>query len=369
MAETGKGRRLDSLEAIKGIGAIIIAFVWHYQHFRPEAGSPFSEIFAVSYKYGWTMVEVFFMLSGFGMLLGYENRIIEKSITFEKYLFNRIKRVLPTMLITLVVTTVLELFYIKASGATFVYPNFDVYHFFLNGYLLQNGLLSTAWSFNSPSWCIGVLMTIYVLFYAVVAKFRKYYNELTYVYLGLGLLGCALVINNSNLPVVNILMGRGISCFFIGAVLARIYLRLEKEKHIRKSAIGHTALIVTVICYLLIRFKGAETWGNVQMTVIIGIAPMMILSVLYVPWLRWLMERKPLVYLGRLSFGIYLWHFPVQCIIENLNVYLKLDINYSSKKIWLLYACSTVLLAAVYDRFVYPKAGGLLKRIYVRKAQ
>ena len=67
------------LDAFKFFAACIVAFVWHYQHFGPSSGNPFGRIFAYSYPYGWLMVELFFMLSGFGM---YNFAMIENIIDF-----------------------------------------------------------------------------------------------------------------------------------------------------------------------------------------------------------------------------------------------------------------------------------------------
>ena len=74
------------LNALRFFAAGIIAFVWHYQHFAPEHGSPFASVFRWSYRYGWLMVELFFMLSGFGMFLGYANKIQAHQISFAQYI-------------------------------------------------------------------------------------------------------------------------------------------------------------------------------------------------------------------------------------------------------------------------------------------
>ena len=85
-------RRLTAIDGMKGIGACIIAFFWHYQHFKPQNGSPFFSIFPVSYKSGYLMVELFFMLSGFGMMLGYSERVTGRLIGFREYITKRLKK-------------------------------------------------------------------------------------------------------------------------------------------------------------------------------------------------------------------------------------------------------------------------------------
>lgn len=64
--------KIKSIDGLKGVAACMIAFVWHYQHFAPQAGYPFYCVFKPFYDYGDSVVEIFFMLSGLGMVLGYE---------------------------------------------------------------------------------------------------------------------------------------------------------------------------------------------------------------------------------------------------------------------------------------------------------
>lgn len=43
--------KIKSIYGLKGIGAFVVAFLWHYQHYKPTS-SPFFELFTVSYCYG-----------------------------------------------------------------------------------------------------------------------------------------------------------------------------------------------------------------------------------------------------------------------------------------------------------------------------
>ena len=85
------------LNSLKGFAACIVAFVWHYQHFAPQAGSPLYSLFTVSYQYGWLMVELFFVLSGFGMMLGYGEKVISHAISFKDYMIKRLKKLLNSL--------------------------------------------------------------------------------------------------------------------------------------------------------------------------------------------------------------------------------------------------------------------------------
>lgn len=355
-------RALCCIDGLKGFGACMIAFVWHYQHFTPQAGSPFYILFAPFYDMGDRMVEVFFMLSGIGMVLGYEEKIRSGCITFGEYISKRLKKLFPLMWLTLCITLILQCIYLYKTGTTFTYPNLDVYHFLLNILGLQNGILEVQWSYNSPAWYISVLLCCYVAFYFITRKTRESDNGGGMRYAVTALVGAVIILSGYHLPVFNSLMGRGFACFFIGAILAKVY---QHKNNIYAQRIGYVCLIFLIVVWKLTRCFGYEVLGNLQMSVILGIAPALILCVLFVPWISKLFSLRPMVYLGRISLSIYLWHFPVQCVWKIIDVCFGLEINYSRRIIWLLYAASVLLLSALYEKFLADKvqeAGRLFVR-------
>lgn len=330
------------LESLKGIGACVVAFAWHYQHFSPSS-SPFYNLIPVSYNYGWLMVELFFMLSGFGMMIGYKDKIQNHQISFEEYFIKRLFRLYPLFFITLLIVTFLQFFYIARIGEPFTYPNFDVYHFILNLLCIQDGIVGTEWSFNAPSWCISICLFCYIIFYYCV-YISKRESEIYYKLVILALIGSSALILNVNYPLFNTLMGRGVLCFSIGAILAGIY---EKKNKFNTTMIGHLFLIILVCIYAVLRLGKIEIIGNLQMTFILGIAPLIIMCVLFVPWLKQILEKKPFTLLGSLSIHIYLFHFPVQCFIRILDEYCNLNLNYASKIVWLLYIILVLLVSII----------------------
>lgn len=164
-------------------------------------------------------------------------------------------------------------------------------------------------------------------------------------------------------PVFNSLIGRGLLCFSVGVWLTAIY---EKREVIKSQSLGYVCFAALIALYILFRLKGSGIFGNLQMAFIIGIAPMIIISSIFVPWLNKFLSWKPLVYLGSLSINIYLFHFPVQCFIEIVNRYANLQLNYSSKKVWLMYVALTLIVSAVYKSFVSKRYEPLLKRLLIK---
>lgn len=170
------------LDGLKGLAAFIIAFCWHYNHLNPSFKGAFTKTFPLAYNYGYLMVEIFFILSGFGMMMGYCEKILNKKIKFKDYIIKRIKKIYPVFLFTLILTTIFEYVYLRWIGETFIYPNFDLYHFVLNLLCIQDGIFDGSWSFNSPSWCISICLVLYCILYYVIYK-SKNKNEILYKFL------------------------------------------------------------------------------------------------------------------------------------------------------------------------------------------
>ena len=261
--------RLNCIDGLKGLGAFVIAFVWHYHQFDPQNGMPFANLFGLSYVFGWSMVDLFFILSGFGIMIGYGRRIVEKRTCFCDYILRRFRRLYPTFLISTFTVLILEVLYKYRAGKTFMYPNFDIYHLIRNLLLLQNGILGTDFSLNAPSWCISISMVCYCLFYLVLSRVREV-RHAVYCFCFMFMLGVAIIASEISAPVFNSQMGRGLAGFSIGVVLAVLYE--NRDKCIRIPMINEARSLnlsnsVAVVVYEALRqtgFSGLKNFGELH---------------------------------------------------------------------------------------------------------
>lgn len=342
--QTGKTKtNTVCLDVLKFAAACIVAFVWHYQHFAPTEGSPFADIFVFSYPNGWIMVELFFMLSGFGMVLGYAHKLLNHEISFGKYMRRRLDKIYPLFFFTLILVVILEFIYKAKVGETFVYGNFDLYHFFLNLVLCQDGLFVTHWSFNAPSWCISICFILYIILF-IVFYHSKDITAAIYKFSGLGVLAAILLCLGWNYPFFNALVARGLICFSIGVILAYLY---QNEERINTKIIGYFSFIVLMASYIMFRNNPIGI-NNLQLLFILFLSPMVILCTLYVPWINKLFSLRFFRYFGSLSMEIYLFHFIVQCAIRNIDIYCELGLNYSARRVWVMYVLATLLVSVLY---------------------
>lgn len=333
-------QRITAFDGLRGLGACAIAFFWHYQHFEPEK-SPLKAVFPVAHSYGWLAVELFFMLSGFVMMIGWGNRIREGKTAFSEYLSKRLYRIYPLHFFSLILVVVLESWYIRIVGNPFVYLEHNLYRFWLNVFCIQTGIIDNEFSCNGPAWFISVVMLMYVIFFLLV-KTAKSENWLYFWMTVLSLYGIRLVLSAPGGPLLCKEVGRGLSCFFIGTLLAVGY---QKKFFERMRFLVWGGAMVALIAYIALRIGWDEKLGDIHLLVILCIAPALILAAVYLAPVRFVLNLKPLFLLGKISMGIYLMHFPVQCLWEVINRGFGLGIDYSSEWIWAAYAVSVILVA------------------------
>jgi peptidoglycan/LPS O-acetylase OafA/YrhL len=220
----------------------------------------------------------------------------------------------------------------------------------MNLILIQDGIFGIEFLFNAPSWCISICFILYIIHFAIMYFSKEKINAI-YSYIILTFIGLSFFSMGWNYPfILNLMVGRGLSCFSIGVILANIYLNSDK---LNTTLIGYLSLIILTLSYLIhnIRYN-IIIIGNVRLIFIMIISPLIIFSCLYVSWVNKFLSIKPMIFLGSLSMDIYLLHFIVQCIIINIDLSFQIRLNYSLKKIWLLYCFSTIIVSFIYNKYV-----------------
>jgi peptidoglycan/LPS O-acetylase OafA/YrhL len=287
-------QRLYEIDALRGIAALIVAFVFHVHHMLgyyrtgPLDGLP---VFSWLHDYGYTLVDLFFVVSGFVFSHVYlaNGRMTCSGADFA---LARFARLYPLHLVTLIAAAG-----VLAAGvpATANDGNNDAYHFVLNLFMLQESGLNTGLSFNSPAWSISVEVVCYLLFYLIASRFPEALMKAAFVLVAFGFLATA----TENQHVDHI--ARGICGFFAGVLAFRLRAL---------PALFWLALLVFGIFWL--RFGNGPSMGAM-------------LSLTCWPALTNLAQRaavlraRPFVWLGDRSYSVYLVHSPVYMAV---NVFL-----------------------------------------------
>jgi peptidoglycan/LPS O-acetylase OafA/YrhL len=306
------------------------------------------------------MVDLFFMLSGVGMMIGYGKRVHDKEISFKDFILRRLSKLYPLFIISTIIVFVLEFIYRHKVGETFIYPNYDIYHAIQNMLFLQYGILGAEFSFNAPSWCIPICLLCYCMFYFVIIR-TKEYQSIIYKFLFTAVTGAALIASGLGYPILNSAVGRGVASFSIGVLITFVF---EKRESFKSKKLGICCLIFLLASYLVLRFKSFDFIGHTTLSMTLGFGPMIIMSTLFIPSQNAFMRNPVLRFLGVISWDIYLFHFPVQCFIKILDVYMNLNINYSSRVTWVIYVTATIGVSSIYHYLLSKKTESFILNFF-----
>lgn len=278
-------RHIPEIDALRGIAAVAVAFVFHSFFFvgqrytGPLDGLP---VFTWLYDYGWTMVDLFFVISGFVFSHVYLDRgALAASTTARSFFVARVARLYPLHLLTLllVIPSIL-----LGGGGQMVASNLDVYHFGLNLFMLQGVDLSSGFSFNVVSWSISVEFICYLAFFLAARSSARTFASFSLLAI---LFGIALELSGDQTAIH---IGRGICGFFAGYWTWRL----------RNQSIP----TVILVAFAALPFALAPSFMNYGIWLSLTAFPAAVLLAERVPFL----SSNVFQWLGARSYSIYLWH-------------------------------------------------------------
>lgn len=166
----GSPQRLLLIDCTRALAAFGVLF-WHYQMFFWQPGSdrsppdlaryePLHGSFALFYDYGFYAVPIFWIISGFVFSRVY----LGHDASTRDFITNRLARLYPLHLLTLVVVAILQIAAGMRYGTWIGYGNNDAYHFLLQLAFASNWFTQD-FSFNAPIWSVSVEIEIYALFW------------------------------------------------------------------------------------------------------------------------------------------------------------------------------------------------------------
>lgn len=365
------------MDVARGIAALAVV-LWHWQHFFFKGALPVSfdresqplyDVFFLFYEKGWLAVDFFFILSGFIFFWLYYDSIRERKISAWKFFLLRFSRLYPLHLLTLLLVVFLQWVAIRLHGQAFVYPMNDVYHFFLNLFLVVAWGFQKGFSFNAPVWSVSVEVLLYALFFLLVWLLRlRFWHILLLAILGFWLQGYAS------------LVGRGIFAFYMGGVVCFVFSAFNRRGIASRWIWGLTSICFVMWGVTLFHFRSGRAFNlfdfflrdqglitKVQWVELWTVGVLLPVSVLCMALFesRRLGGPIPGKWLGDISYSSYLLHFPLQLIFFILAHWLGFDdkIFYSSG-VWFAYFLSLIFLSLAFHRFYERPVQRLIRRYF-----
>lgn len=342
-----KRHYVSSINIIRIFFAIFIACIAHYMIILSGSflgGNVSDEVLDIIY----VGVEVFFTISGFFAYISYHIRIVDDKMSFISFMWGRIKRLYPTMIISVIVITIAQ------------WISFDLYgnYAILNAPDRRNSLLSVilsllgvncGWisnhdslSINGATWYISILMICYILFYIASTVARRSRVCFFVFVISLMILGILILTFDFDLPLLYLSNGRGYTDFFMGVCLAAIYSAHESQKSRRIMLITG---IVLLIVYAILRIVISRVYLCYMCSFLF--CPGIMLLFLNSRFLNAISDNATVKYLGRISFDIYLFNMPLFAWIVLIGRLLDIEINYSNIAVWLICAALNIAVAII----------------------
>ena len=284
--------RLGRLDGMRGIAACVVAFGHHGWNLLSEsqiAGTHYGPFLDWCRVWGWTCVDLFFVLSGYIFAHVYiggngKGPLLKTRGDLADFAVARVARLYPLHLLTLLL---FALFCFGRDGNT-------AGAFAANLAMLQGFLSPIALTFNRPSWSLTIECICYVFFVAAALAGSRALAWLTALAI---LWGSAMlaVHGQPGGPWVGDTFPRGFLGFFMGQALWRWRVPLAR--------VPSWLLVIALVGGLVL---DTGRWSPLLPVLLIA-WPAALLLALRVP----LLESAPMLWIGDRSYSIYLVHLAV----------------------------------------------------------
>lgn len=301
---------LEQLDVFRAVAALSVCAV----HFTYES------IFHIYFKQA-LFVQFFFTLSGFVIYLNYHDQEFN-ILKIKNFMIKRFWRLYPLHLFFLIIFSSTELLrYFLAINYDFVF-NREVFqlnnfsNFFLHLFFLQH--YADKYSFNGPAWSISVEMFLYLSFAILFFVNKKYFLTIPILFsiLFFLFLNDFYGFSNSHEAFFS-----GFYSFSLGCIFCKIYL---KNKELFKSK------LYNIIYFILLVIFFAELFGY---KILFKSNYHFIYSIFFglIIYLSCFLDKNFLIYklffnnwfiyLGKISYSIYLGHLFVFYFLNNFLKY------------------------------------------------
>tara|TARA_B110000003_G_scaffold190023_1_gene188807 strand:+ start:585 stop:1646 length:1062 start_codon:yes stop_codon:yes gene_type:complete len=347
---------IEILRFFSSLGVLI----FHYPFFFPKYDNqqslelPFFSFLESIYYFGGSGVVIFWAISGYIFYYIYNDRIIEKNIGIKKFFVNRFSRLYPLHFITLLIVAVLQIIHLNIfQSFHHDYLN-DFYHFILNLFFVSYWGFEKFYSFNGPIWSVSIEILVYLIFFYFILYFKKPF-----------LIGLSIVFVSALIKIFSDTTYQLLNClifFFTGGLAFSINKFFDgKAVKIFKNKLYYILLLLLPCIFWKtklydLKYSVFLFFWSYSFFLLLGAS----IEINFNEKLNKLIQ-----YIGNLTYGIYLFHFPVA-------LFLKLIFNFFDKQIpiynnyfFLSYIIIVMLIAFIsFVKFEKPMQRFIRKKIF-----
>ena len=305
--------RDHALDLIRFICALLMVLTHYEGLFLTE----FSGIRFNGGKFYFGLVnEMFFLLSGY--LSFHTVKKIENGLTFDKYFSSKVLRLLPVAAISTVLYSIM-------SYVAWPDNEFHIWKVIITCLGANAGGPFREMFVNPHLWYTSVLLICYAFFFIGVRLSRRLKINWRYACFFMIVIGASAYARFDTIPFLRHEACRGYMAFFTGVLLSSAL----SGRRPGKTAVILSLLAVAVMTALIVLDYDIMDYGlNYMMTFIYY--PAVIILAETGPVQR-ILDRKLFGILGQIAFGIYVWHFEFNVLMDIANSLLHLNINFNSR--------------------------------------
>lgn len=307
--------QINALTSTRAVAAIMVVI-----HHFADAVFPFSALPKVFHS-GNIAVSYFFVLSGFVLFISYH----DETISFGDFFKRRVARIVPVYILALVLMILVAACFLNYSLNDTAFKEIALSGLFLQAYVPSYPLV-----LNSPAWTISVEMFFYALFPLLLLLLNKNRPAFVSVMVLLFLLAQYFHLKyyaqrwslpDSIVDTVFFNPVMHINQFLIG--MTGGYLFLNKRTIMPKS--GWVTLALFGLMVALIAARPDKLSYQVGL-----IAPVFMLFIFSVAVSQpTFLNAKAFVFLGEISYGIYILQFPIFKFLKAINErYMHISVQY-----------------------------------------
>ena len=292
-------------------------------------------------------VSYFYVLSGFVMYTAYSNK---NNLNLKSFYIKRFSRIYPLHILCLVFIISVNFFYISDYNI----PKLAIGSHLV---LIQSWIPRTVLTLNAPAWSISVEMFFYLLFPIFFALIKKYNFKIIFLsivafniinqiifnyyyfseyYIGFKPDGYFLFYN----PLLHL------NSFLIGILFGYIY----KKNTLKKSNYDKHIFLTLILLISFIFICKDIFIHNGFFAIPFGILIILISN--NTGKITEIFNNKYLIYLGNISFALYLLQMPVFRFSSELFKYLNL--NNKSVNFFISFSLLIIISSLVYNYFEKP---------------
>lgn len=329
--------RIKTLDSFRGLAALAVVLRHYTTIFRTNYNLPFSSNY--DFKYGYLGVELFFMISGFVILM-----TAEKFSNGKDFLYRRIIRLFPTYWLAIITTfsviMITDFDSLKISYVDLVL-NFSMIQGFFSPIIQVENL-------DGVYWTLTVELFFY-LFISLLLQLRvlKYIKWIGFAWV---IWSTVSLYFDFSFFKMGVLLNYWWSPLFYGGILFYLIWKDEKEK---KNFLNHFLIMVTMGCYIFLSFiKHEEDLKSNVIDAIVGSSFFLSFYLFTYNKLKWIGEIRFLLFLGKISYPWYLIHQNIGYVIL---FYLYNFLQFESVFFIIIPVIITMLIAAfITERFERP---------------